>query len=159
QKVALKVLRHGADQAELLERFRRERQILAGLRHPNITQLIDGGATEDGAPWLVMEHVQGTRLDLWCDERRVPLARRLALFRDVLRGGGCRHGNLGIPRDLKPSNHPGADDGQGGDDPGGRSGVVKLVDFGVAKFLDPVEAGSATRTVERRMTPEYASPE
>jgi serine/threonine-protein kinase len=159
QKVALKVLRHGADHAELLERFRRERQILAGLRHPNITQLIDGGATEDGAPWLVMEHVEGTRLDLWCDERRLPLARRLALFRDVCTAVACAHGNLVIHRDLKPSNILVTDDGQGGDDQDGREGMVKLVDFGVAKVLDPVDGGSATRTVERRLTPEYASPE
>jgi serine/threonine protein kinase len=83
QKAALKLLRQGLDRPDLLERFHRERQVLAGLSHPNIARLIDGGTTPEGVPYFVMELAAGTRLDRWCDERRLPLERRLERFLEV----------------------------------------------------------------------------
>jgi serine/threonine-protein kinase len=148
QEAALKLLKHGFDRAEALDRFRRERQLLAGLAHPNIARLLDGGATEDGVPYLVMEHVAGKRLDDWCDERRLPIARRLALFLDVCAAVHCAHQHLVIHRDLKPSNV--LVDGDG---------TAKLLDFGIAKELEPADGRAATRTLDRRLTPEYSSPE
>jgi len=148
QKLALKLLKRSADHPEMLERFRRERQVLAALSHENIARLVDGGETEDGVPYFVMEHVAGTRLDDWCDERRLPIARRLALFRDVCAAVQYAHQNLGVHRDLKPSNVLVTAEGK-----------VKLVDFRIAKVLDASAPDAATRTIERRLTPEYSSPE
>jgi serine/threonine-protein kinase len=148
QQLALKLLRRSADHPEMLERFRRERQVLAALAHENIARLVDGGETADGVPYFVMEHVAGTRLDDWCDARRLPLARRLALFRAICAAVQYAHQNLVVHRDLKPGNVLVTDDG-----------TVKLVDFGIAKVLDDGSPDAATRTVERRMTPEYSSPE
>src|SRR5262249_32665157 len=145
QQLALKLLKRGADDPALLERFRRERQVLAALSHENIARLIDGGETGDGVPYFVMEHVAGTRLDEWCDGRRLPLARRLALFREVCAAVQYAHQNLVIHRDLKPSNVLVTAEGK-----------VKLVDFGIAKVLDAGAPDPATRTIERRMTPEYS---
>ncbi len=148
QQVALKLLKHGVERAEAFERFRRERQLLAGLSHPNIARLIDGGATPEGVPYLVMELVVGTRLDRWCDERRLSVDARLRLFLDVCAAVQYSHQRLVIHRDLKPSNVLiGAD------------GAAKLLDFGIAKLLEPIDGEEAPRTRERRLTPEYASPE
>jgi len=149
QQAALKLLKQSFDRAEALDRFRRERQLLASLAHPNIARLLDGGTTPEGVPYLVMEHVAGTRLDDWCDARRLPLARRLALFLDVCAAVHHAHQHLVIHRDLKPSNVL-VDD----------AGVAKLLDFGIAKELEPADGErTATRTLDRRLTPEYSSPE
>ena len=148
QQVALKLLKHGVERAEAFERFRRERQLLAALSHPNIARLIDGGATAEGVPYLVMELVAGTRLDRWCDERQLPIEARLRLFLDVCAAVQHAHQRLVIHRDLKPSNVlVGAD------------GTAKLLDFGIAKLLEAEDGSEAPRTRERRLTPEYASPE
>jgi tetratricopeptide (TPR) repeat protein len=157
QKAALKLLKTGVEHAEILDRFRRERQLLAGLDHENIARLIDGGATADGIPYFVMEYVAGTRIDEWCDARRLPVARRLALFRDVCAAASYAHRNLVVHRDLKPSNILVTDAAAQG--PERPDGTIKLVDFGIAKLLAPVARQEDARTVERRLTPEYASPE
>jgi serine/threonine protein kinase len=149
QRVALKVI-SGAD-PELQDRIVAERQILASLEHPNIGRLLDGGVTEDGRPYLVMEYVNGLPVDLYCDRMRLTLRERLRLFLIVLKAVEHAHHNLVVHRDLKPSNilvTP--------------SGEVKLLDFGIAKLLNPTLMGTdvpLTRTQDRALTPEYASPE
>ncbi len=148
KQVAIKLIRGGAASDELVRRFHDERQILARLDHPNIAQLHDGGTTEDGFPYLVMEYVEGTAIDEYCDRHRLPLAERLELFRTVCRAVQFAHQNLVIHRDLKPKNILVTADG-----------VPKLLDFGIAKLLDPELSGDATRTGLRPMTPNYASPE
>ena len=149
QRVALKLISE-ADPA-LQERIVAERQILASLEHPNIGRLLDGGVTDDGRPFLVMEHVNGLPIDLYCDRMRLTLRERLRLFLTVLKAVEHAHRNLVVHRDLKPSNilvTP--------------SGEVKLLDFGIAKLLNPTLMGAdlpPTRTRDRALTPEYASPE
>ncbi len=146
---ALKLLRTGTDSDELLARFEREKQILARLQHPNVARLLDGGA-DDGRPFLVMEYVEGRALIAHCDEQRLGIDERLALFLDVGRAVQHAHRNLVVHRDLKPSNIVVTADGG-----------VKLLDFGIAKVLDP-DGGPdepRTRTMARLLTPEYASPE
>jgi serine/threonine-protein kinase len=145
-EVALKLLRPGLDTEIDQERFRAERQILASLNHPNIARLLDGGATEDGRPYLVIEHVDGTAIDSYADEHRLGVRERVALFRTVCQATQYAHRNLVVHRDLKPSNIF-VD----------RDGVVKLLDFGLAKLLEPGRAGP--NTMRRWMTPEYAAPE
>lgn len=147
KRVALKVVR-GLDSAEVVARFRRERQILAALDHPNIARLLDGGVTEDGLPYFVMEHVEGLPIDRYCDEQTLPPAARLRLFLGVCAAVQYAHRNLVVHRDLKPANILVTTEG-----------VPKLLDFGIAKFLNPdlgLEAPTGTALV---MTPEYASPE
>ena len=149
QRVALKLLRPGLDSELDRERFRTERQILATLSHPGIARLLDGGMTEEGVPYLVMEHVDGVPLDRYCAEHDLPLAERLRLFRTVADATHYAHRNLVVHRDLKPSNILVAADG-----------AVKLLDFGIAKLLQPgPESAAATRTGHRWMTPQYAAPE
>ena len=148
QRVALKVVQERASSEELLERFREERQILAQLEHPNICRLLDGGSTEGGRPYLVMEYVQGEPIDLHCDRRELSIRERIELFRSVCLAVHAAHGRLVIHRDLKPSNILVAEDGS-----------AKLLDFGIAKVLDPERSVDDTLTTERRMTPRYASPE
>jgi serine/threonine-protein kinase len=130
----------------------RERQILAGLTHPNIARLLDGGTDERGRPYIVMEHVEGRPLDVFCDETGADLPRRLDLVGVVADAVEYAHRNLVVHRDLKPSNILVTDDGQ-----------VKLLDFGIAKLLSPPESDEGrtppTRTLFRAFTPEYASPE
>ena len=147
---ALKLLRAGADSADAVLRFERERQILARLHHPNVARLLDGGRTQDGRPYLVMEYVEGRRLDAYCDERRLDVDGRLDLFLKVGRAVQHAHASLVVHRDLKPSNIVVTADGE-----------VKLLDFGIAKLLAPEGASSepTTRTTARMLTPEYASPE
>ncbi|HEU4665548.1 MAG TPA: serine/threonine-protein kinase, partial [Dokdonella sp.] len=145
QRVAVKLIRSGWDVDEVLARFRAERQILAGLQHPNIAHLVDGGVTADGKPWLALEYIDGEDLRAWCDSRRLDLAARLQLFLTVCDAVAHAHQRLVVHRDLKPSNIL-----------VGRDGVVKLLDFGIAKLLDAADGGiSATRV----FTPEYAAPE
>ncbi len=144
QQVAVKLLRSSGDAPAWLDRFLRERQILASLRHPGITQLLDAGRTADGQPYLVMEYVAGTPIDKYVEGR--PVRERLELFLQVCDAVAYAHRNLIIHRDLKPSNIL-----------VNEAGVAKLLDFGIAKILDaPTDR---TRTRERLLTPEYASPE
>ena len=145
QRVAVKLIRSGWDVDDVLARFRAERQILAGLQHPNIAHLVDGGVTADGKPWLALEYIDGEDLRAWCDSRRLDLGARLQLFLTVCDAVAHAHQRLVVHRDLKPSNIL-----------VGRDGVVKLLDFGIAKLLDAADGGiSATRV----FTPEYAAPE
>lgn len=149
QQVAIKVVRRGMDTEEIVRRFRSERQILAHLDHPNIAKLFDGGTTEDGRPYFVMEHVLGQPIDEYCDERKLPVRDRLELFRRVCSAVHFAHQNLIVHRDLKPGNILVTADG-----------TPKLLDFGIAKLLDPdQDLFALTRADVRPMTPEYASPE
>jgi eukaryotic-like serine/threonine-protein kinase len=148
QQVALKLVRRGFADPDLTRRFRRERQILASLNHPNVARLLDGGVSADGEPFLVMEYVDGVRIDDYCDERDLPAGERLKLFIEVCRGVNYAHQHLVVHRDLKPSNILVTGEG-----------VPKLLDFGIAKLLDPEHAGEHTRTELRAFTPDYASPE
>ncbi|MBR9990574.1 MAG: serine/threonine protein kinase, partial [Gemmatimonadetes bacterium] len=148
RRVAIKIIRHGAD-ADLLQRIHSERQILAGLDHPHIARLLDGGVTEDGRPYLVMEHVDGLTIDVYCERMRLTVAERLSLVMTVARAVDFAHRNLVVHRDLKPSNILVTPDGR-----------VKLLDFGVAKLLQPWQMADAPITRERQaLTLEYASPE
>jgi len=144
--VAIKLVRGGYDSSGLLQRFRHERQILASLDHPNIARLLDGGTTEDGTPYLVMELIEGERLDTHCDAHRLSISARLQLFREICSAVQYAHQRLIIHRDLKPGNVLVTSDG-----------MPKLLDFGIAKLIDPDSL--AETTLVRPMTPEYASPE
>jgi tetratricopeptide (TPR) repeat protein len=151
QVVALKVVSRGLLHGEIAGRFRAERQILARLTHPNIARLLDGGTTEDGAPYLVMEHVDGLRVDEYCEKQRLSTQGRLRLVQQVCAAVQYAHQNLIIHRDLKPSNILVTADG-----------VPKLLDFGIAKLLDTQSADASTpvtRLADRILTPEHASPE
>jgi serine/threonine-protein kinase len=151
QKVALKVLGCGADRADLSARFRAERQILASLDHPGIARLLDGGTTDDGRPYLVMEHIEGAPLDQYCDAHQLGLDARIDLFRQVCAAVQYAHQNLVVHRDIKPSNIL-VD----------ALGVPRLLDFGIAKLLEGAQLPGtveATVTGQRLMTPQYASPE
>ena len=148
RQVAVKLIRPGADSEVLVARFLRERQILAGLEHPNIARLLDGG-TSSGQPYLVMDYVEGQRLDRYCDEGRLSIRQRLELFRKVCAPVHYAHQNLVIHRDLKPTNIlVGAD------------GEPKLLDFGIATLLQADNLGSDLTAVHGLfVTPQYASPE
>ena len=151
QRVALKLIRHGKRGDEIVRRFLLEREILARLQHPNIARLLDGGLTEDGLLYFVMEYVNGVSIDTYCEENDPDLKERLNLFFGVCEAVQYAHQNLVIHRDLKPSNILVTERGQ-----------VKLLDFGIAKLLDAEsypEDVPQTRTGMRLMTPEYASPE
>ena len=135
----------------VLRRFRMERQILAALDHPHIARLVDGGVTDDGLPYFGMEHVEGQPLLEYCDGRRLSITKRLELFLDVCGAVQFAHQNLVVHRDLKPANILVTADGK-----------VKLLDFGIAKLLNPELAGEViekTGSMMRLMTPDYASPE
>lgn len=149
-RVAVKVVKPGLG-ADLVARFLSERQVLASLDHPNIAQLHDGGVAPDGRPYLVMEYVQGRPLDAYADEQQLAVDRRLDLFLQVCGAVDRAHRRLVVHRDLKPANVLVTADG-----------TAKLLDFGVAKLLDPAAEATgvpATRAGVRMMTPEYASPE
>ena len=149
KKVAIKLIRPGMAGEETLARFRTERQISAALEHPNIARLLDGGTTDAGEPYFVMEYVEGENLLDFCAERRLPLEERLGLFETICAAVEYAHRNLVVHRDIKPSNILVAEDG-----------TPKLLDFGIAKLLDPDGvAGDRTATVMRVLTPDYASPE
>jgi len=151
QHVALKLLRSSPDAEELHRRFLAERQILASLNHPNIAQLLDGGVTDGQLPYLVMEHVDGVPITTYCDRQRLGIEERLQLFREVCAAVHHAHQNLVIHRDIKPSNIL-----------VGAGRRVKLLDFGIAKLLNPTLGPNdqpLTLTEWRMMTPEYASPE
>ncbi len=149
QEVAIKLLRHGWDHEPARQRFRRERQILARLEHPNIARLLDGGETESGSPYLVMEYVRGVPLDRYCQDRKMPLRQRIELFAVVCDAVQFAHGHLLVHRDLKPANILVTE-----------NGIPKLLDFGIAKLLDADDsAGAPTLEAGRLLTPQYASPE
>jgi len=151
QHVAIKLLKHGFVGDKTRLRFLQERQILARLEHPAIARLIDGGVTEDGAPFFVMERVQGEPITTYCKHERLGIEQRLRLFLKVCDAVEYAHHNLIVHRDLKPSNIL-VDD----------KGHAKLLDFGIAKVLSQENRAAtkdATRTMMRAMTPEYAAPE
>ncbi len=151
KRVAVKLIKRGMDTDFILRRFRRERQILASLDHPHIARLLDGGTTEDGLPYFVMEYIEGELLYRHCDARQLGIAERLCLFRQICDAVHFAHQNLVVYRDIKPSNILVTPDG-----------APHLLDFGIAKLLSPELAADtidATGTATRLMTPEYASPE
>src|SRR5262245_29933664 len=149
KRVALKLIRRGMDTEDILRRFRTERQVLADLEHPGIARLLDGGATEDGRPYLVLEYVEGEPIDAFCDRARLGVRPRLELFRALCAALQHAHDHHVVHRDLKPSNILVT-----------ASGQPKLLDFGIAKVLDPGQPGTdRTLTAQRFLTPEYASPE
>lgn len=148
-RVALKVIKRGLDTDEILRRFRREREILAALKHPNITHLIDGGVADSGQAWFAMELIDGVPLVHWCDSSRLSIAQRIELFLSVCAAVQHAHQNLVVHRDLKSSNILIDTQGQ-----------VKLLDFGIAKLLRGEQGdGEATRTQFKLLTPEFAAPE
>ncbi|MCI0603173.1 protein kinase [bacterium] len=149
--VAIKVIRRGMDSEEVLQRFQKEHQILAALDHPNIASLIDAGTTSDGLPYFLMEYISGEPIDSYCDNRKLEVEDRLKLFRVVCSAVEYAHKKLVVHRDLKPANILVTS-----------QGVPKLLDFGIAKLLDPAEGVATTgltATGLRVMTPDYASPE
>lgn len=151
QKVALKIVHNQFANKDLLKRFRNERQILASLKHPNISHLIDGGTTEEGLPYFVMEYVEGERLLDYCDKNKLSTNERLDIFQKICSAVSYAHKNLIIHRDIKPSNILVTKDG-----------IPKLLDFGIAKpfsINDSKEAVTLTQTGGRMLTPDYASPE
>jgi eukaryotic-like serine/threonine-protein kinase len=153
KRVAIKTLAIGLDRPEMAWRFRREQRILARLEHPHIAALYDGGTTAEGIPYLVMEYVEGVRIDRWCDEQRLTITQRLDLFRQVCTAVAYAHTKLVIHRDLKPSNILVSADG-----------VVKLLDFGIATLtaVDDDRSGDPAERTRPGLTPfttQYASPE
>jgi serine/threonine protein kinase/Tol biopolymer transport system component/tetratricopeptide (TPR) repeat protein len=151
RRVAIKLIRRGMEIDFIVRRFRNERQILANLDHPYIARLLDGGTTEDGLPYFVMEYVEGRPVHRYCEDQQLPVSDRLKLFEKVCEAVAYAHDHQVIHRDLKPGNILVTADG-----------APKLLDFGIAKLLDPdVPAHSAEPTTAgfRMMTPAYASPE
>ncbi|MDQ3686019.1 MAG: tetratricopeptide repeat-containing serine/threonine-protein kinase, partial [Acidobacteriota bacterium] len=151
KRVAIKLVKRGMDTDFILRRFRHERQILANLDHPNIARLLDGGTTDDNLPYFVMEYVEGQPIHHYCDADKLSIAERLRLFRRVCAAVAYAHRNQIIHRDIKPGNILVTGEG-----------TPKLLDFGIAKLLNPELASDTfdpTQTALRLMTPEYASPE
>jgi serine/threonine protein kinase len=150
RQVALKLVRSGLDTGDLTRHFQREERILASLNHPNIARLYGGGITAEGVPYFVMEYVDGTRLDDYCQENQLSIREQLALFRKVCGAVAYAHQHLVIHRDIKPGNIRVT-----------REGEPMLLDFGIAKLLDPATSLGREQTVTfaGAMTPEYASPE
>ncbi len=151
KKVAIKLVKRGMDSDYVLSRFRYERQILASLEHPNIARLLDGGTTDDGRPYFVLEYVEGLPIDVYCDAKKLNIIERLKLFSKVCSAVHYAHQNLVVHRDIKPSNILVTEEGE-----------PKLLDFGIAKLLAPDlygETGMQTGAGMRLMTPYYASPE
>jgi eukaryotic-like serine/threonine-protein kinase len=151
RRVAVKLIRRDVLTAETTRRFETERQILASLDHPSIAKLLDAGRTADGMPYFIMEYIEGERIDLYCDRHRLTVAERLEIFRQVCLAVHFAHQNLVVHRDIKPSNILVTEAGQ-----------PKLLDFGIAKLLNPdlmVRGSEPTVSWGRLLTPEYASPE
>jgi serine/threonine-protein kinase len=146
KRVALKLMPRGLETREKERRFLIERQILARLEHPGIARLLDGGVTDEGFPYLVMEHIDGEPIDDYCRNRSLSVRERLELMKEVCAAVQYAHQNLVVHRDLKPSNILVTSDGE-----------IKLLDFGVGKILEETEDDPAT--VFQPLTPEYASPE
>jgi serine/threonine protein kinase/Flp pilus assembly protein TadD len=151
QEVAIKLVRRGLLSRNVQNRLRIERQILATLDHPNIAKLLDGGTTVDGTPYIVMEYIDGEPIDIYCDRNALTTEQRLRLFCKVCSAVYSAHQNLVVHRDLKPSNILVT-----------RSGIPKLLDFGIAKLLDErqlMQTLAVTHADVRLMTPDHASPE
>jgi non-specific serine/threonine protein kinase/serine/threonine-protein kinase len=156
QRAALKLLRAGMDSRGFVARFRHERQILAGLDHPNIARLLEGGTTDEGRPYFAMEYIEGEPIDVYAASRALDTAARLRLFEQVCAAVEYAHRNLVVHRDIKPGNILVT-----------AAGTPKLLDFGIAKLLPEAAAPEAaspetmglTQAGLRLMTPEYASPE
>ena len=148
QQVAIKMMRGGWGDPAAVERFRAERQILANLQHANIARLLDGGTSDDGRPYVVMEYVEGRPIDLYSEVHKLSVRARLELFRTVCSAVAFAHQHLVIHRDIKPGNILVTEQGE-----------PKLLDFGIAKILQDEQGGDATVTLVRMLTPEYASPE
>jgi serine/threonine protein kinase len=151
KQVAIKLVRTGMASDFVVRRFRNERQILASLDHPNIARLLDGGATPDGSPYFVMEYIEGKPINGYCDDHKLSTVERLKLFQQVCSAVHYAHQNLVIHRDIKPSNILVTTDG-----------TPKLLDFGIAKLLNPEmpdQLVETTATAAGLMTPVYASPE
>lgn len=151
EKVALKLVRQGMDTPANIARFRRERNILAKLNHPNIAHLLDGGVTEDGLPYLVMEHVDGVPLLEYCNKHNLSIKQRLELFESTCKAVAYAHKNAIIHRDLKPSNIFVTTEG-----------TVKVLDFGIAKLIEENQDDDLliqTHTSARILTLGYAAPE
>ena len=148
--VALKIVRPEAASSEVLRRFRREREILEALDHPNIARVFDGGMTDEGLPYLVMAYIDGKPIDVHCEERQLDITARLKLFRDVCAAVHYAHQHHVVHRDLKPANVLVTS-----------TGVVKLLDFGIARLATtgPNSPTCLTHSDLLLMTPEYASPE
>ncbi len=151
RQVAIKVVRPGAGRAAIVDRFHLERETLAALDHPNIARLLDGGATGTGDPYFVMEFVKGVTIDRYCDDHRLTIEQRLALFREVCAAVQYAHDNLVVHRDIKPDNILVTADG-----------TPKLLDFGVAMIVshdyEPGRDGPGLAATHL-MTPDFASPE
>jgi tetratricopeptide (TPR) repeat protein/tRNA A-37 threonylcarbamoyl transferase component Bud32 len=148
KQVALKLIKRGTDTNSVLRHFRNERQILAGFDHPNIARLFDGGTTDTGLPYFVMEYVDGLPIDEYCQTNALSVVERLKLFRDVCAAVSYAHRRLVIHRDIKRSNIVVTTEG-----------VPKLLDFGIAKLLQEDDTPQATMTALQLMTPASASPE
>ena len=150
KSVAIKMVMPGPNGEEIFRRFRNERQALAAIDHPNIVKLLDGGSTEEDLPYLVMDYVDGMPIDQYCDVHHLSIEERLQLFRTVCSAVQYAHEQLIIHRDLKPGNILIT-----------RHGVPRLLDFGIAKIINPefFQTALTTQTNWRPMTPEYASPE
>ena len=148
QKAALKLIKRGMDSDAILRRFFNERQILASLKHPNIAHLIDGGTTDDGLPYFVLEYVEGETITDFVERENLDIEARLKIFRQICEAVSFAHSNLVIHRDLKPSNILVTEDGN-----------AKLLDFGIAKLLKSDADSAITGTQNFVFTPEYASPE
>ncbi len=151
KEVAVKVLRPGYDTRSLVERFKAEKRILASLDHPNIARILDGGSTDEGLPYLVMDYIKGRPIDEYCREQQLSLKERLKLFRSLCSAMQYVHQHLMVHGDLKCSNVLVTDEG-----------FVRLLDFGVARLIHPVSSGDpADRDAPGpiALTPEYASPE
>jgi eukaryotic-like serine/threonine-protein kinase len=150
RRVAIKLIKRGMDTDAIIRHFKNEREILASLDHPNIARLLDGGTSQDGQPYFVMEYIEGRPISCFCDEHNYSIPERLQLFRKVCAAVAYAHQHLVIHRDIKPSNILVTADGE-----------AKLLDFGIARLLrtDEISQTSATVTGLPLMTPEYASPE
>ncbi|MEJ0085659.1 MAG: serine/threonine-protein kinase [Pseudomonadota bacterium] len=151
KRVAVKVLHRFAAGPDAVRRFKAERQMLANLDHPNVATLLDGGVTDDGQPYLVMEYIDGAPITQWCDAQQLDLRQRIRIFLQVCASVESAHRNLIVHRDLKPANILVTVDGQ-----------VKLLDFGIARLLtsaDDADAAPPTLAMQRSFTPEYAAPE